>query len=75
MKVNEPNTKEIELQQEITADERALDEARARAITFESNAKAELANLEFELPGVLLACIQRHGLEEPKREIRNRISD
>ena len=73
--MSESNTNEIELQQEIAADERTLAEGLERAIKFESNTKQELANLESELPGVLLACIQGHGNEERKREIRNRISD
>lgn len=73
--MNEPNTKEIELQQEIVADERTLAEGLERARKFESNTKSELANLESELPGVLLACIQGRGDGERKREIRNRISE
>ena len=73
--MNKPNTKEIELQQQISADERTLAGALERARKFESNTKAELANLESELPNILLSCIHGRGDEEQKLEIRNRISE
>jgi hypothetical protein len=75
MKMNETNTKQLELQQQIATEEKALAEARSVAIKFESNAKAELANLEAQMPDLLLACVQGHGDEARKREIRNRIRE
>ena len=77
--MSESNTKEIELQQEIVTDERTLADGLARARKLESDTKNELANVEAELPGILLAYIQRgYGDEngdEKRREIRNQISE